>query len=106
MRAMTTTSELEGLERLVQPAKGTVSRQVYISPEIYQQELERVFTRSWLFLGHTSQLRRPGDFVTTNMGEDPVIVARGRDGVIRAMLNSCRHRGMRVCRADEGNASS
>lgn len=100
---MSITSELAGL---VQPGKGTVSRQVYVSEEVYQRELERVFTRSWLFLGHTSQLRQPGDFVTTNMGEDPVIVARGRDGQVRAMLNSCRHRGMRVCRADEGNASS
>jgi phenylpropionate dioxygenase-like ring-hydroxylating dioxygenase large terminal subunit len=97
-----TTAELPGL---VQPAKGTVSREVYVSPEIYQRELEQIFTRTWQFLGHTSQLTQPGDFLTTYMGQDPVIVARGRDGRIRAMLNSCRHRGMRVCRSDEGNTS-
>ncbi|MDT7644107.1 MAG: dibenzofuran dioxygenase subunit alpha, partial [Pseudonocardiales bacterium] len=96
------TTDLAGL---VQPAKGTVSRQVYVDQGIYDHELERIFTRSWLFLGHTSQLAQPGDFLTTYMGEDPVIVARGKDGQVRAMLNSCRHRGMRVCRSDEGNTS-
>jgi 3-phenylpropionate/trans-cinnamate dioxygenase alpha subunit len=99
-------SRIEAVLDGVQPGKGTVSREVYVSDDVYQAELERIFTRSWLFLGHTSQLREPGDFLTTAMGEDAVIVAHGRDGRIRAMLNSCRHRGMRVCRADEGNAKS
>jgi 3-phenylpropionate/trans-cinnamate dioxygenase subunit alpha len=94
-----------GLPALVRPEKGIASRLVYVSPEIYEQELKRIFTKSWLFLGHTSQLTQPGDFLTTNMGEDPVIVTRGQDGKIRALLNSCRHRGMRVCRSDEGNTS-
>lgn len=102
---MTVTITPESLPGLVQPDKGLASRLIYSSPEIYEQELQRIFTTSWLFLGHTSQLTQPGDFITTKMGEDPVIVTRGRDGRIRALLNSCRHRGMRVCRSDEGNTS-
>src|SRR6185503_15416538 len=57
-------------------------------------------------LGHESQIPRAGDYLTNYMGEDPVIVVRDSAGKIRVLLNSCRHRGMKVCRADGGNAQS
>jgi len=82
---------------------GTLNPEVLHSEEIYRRELATVFARSWLFLTHESQLVKPGDFVTALMGEDPVIVTRQRDGGLKAMLNVCRHRGMRVCRQDLGN---
>jgi ethylbenzene dioxygenase subunit alpha len=63
-----------------------------------------VFARCWLFLAHESQLPRPGDFLTTWMGEDNVLVVRRRDGGIGAYLNSCPHRGNRVCTAERGSA--
>ena len=91
---------------LVDSAQGLVSRRIYIEPDIYQQEQERIFARCWLFLCHESQLPNPGDFLTTYMGEDPVLVARDSKGKINAFLNVCRHRGNRVCRADSGNASA
>lgn len=85
---------------------GFIDRNIFTDEEIYQQELEQVFARSWLFVGHESQIPNAGDFVTTTMGEDPVIVARAPDMSIHVLLNSCRHRGNAVTRANLGNCSS
>jgi len=94
------------LSQLVDDGNGLVSRRIFIEPEIYQQELERIFARCWLYLCHESQIPQPGDFLTTYMGEDPVLVVRDTGGGVRAFLNVCRHRGNRLCRADAGNAAS
>ncbi len=83
---------------------GRVSRHIFFSEDVYRAELERIFARCWLYLGHESQVARPGDYVTNYMGEDPVILWRDRQGRLRAFLNSCRHRGMKLCRTDAGNA--
>jgi 3-phenylpropionate/trans-cinnamate dioxygenase alpha subunit len=90
-------------EELVDLARRTVSPRVFTDPEVYRTEQERVFARCWLYVAHESQIPQPGDFVTNYMGEEPVIVCRGADGRVRVFVNSCRHRGMRVCRVDEGN---
>jgi len=92
--------------RLVDLKNGLLSRRIFIEREIYEQELEQVFARTWLFLAHESMIPSPGDFFTTTMGEDPVIVIRDSSGKVNAFINSCRHRGMKVCRADQGNAAS
>jgi phenylpropionate dioxygenase-like ring-hydroxylating dioxygenase large terminal subunit len=96
----------ENVKELVDVEKGLVSRRIFIEPEIYQRELERIFARCWLYLGHESQLPEPGDYLTTTMGEDPVILCRDRGGRIRGLLNSCRHRGNKVCRTDQGRIGS
>lgn len=87
---------------LVDTEHGLIDRAIFTDHALYEQELSRVFATSWLFLGHVDQLQKPGDFFTTYMGEDPVIVTRDKSGRIRAFLNSCRHRGARVLRADYG----
>lgn len=94
------------LKQLVDPDRGLISPRLFADEEIYERELRAIFDRSWLFLAHESQLAKPGDFFTAYMGENPVVVVRQRDGSLKALLNSCRHRGMRVCRADGGNARS
>ncbi len=89
----------------VNPELGQIPAFVFSDPEIYRLEMDAIFTRCWLFVAHESEVPAPGDYVTRSMGEHPVIVARGEDGRIRVLLNVCRHRGMRICRADLGNAS-
>ena len=88
---------------LVDLASGQISREIFVSEDIYAQEQERVFARSWLFVGHESQIPNPGDFFVSRMGEESVILCRSRAGNVHVFLNSCRHRGMKVCRYDDGN---
>src|SRR6266567_7184403 len=57
--------------------------------EVYSLELQRIFTRCWLFLGHESQIPEPGDFVQSRLGYQPMILARNADGEIRAFRNYC-----------------
>jgi phenylpropionate dioxygenase-like ring-hydroxylating dioxygenase large terminal subunit len=91
------------LDSLVDVDRGVISREIFVNEEIYRRELERIFARAWLFVGHESQIPKPGDFLVSSMGEESVILCRDRAGRIHVFLNSCRHRGMRVCRYDEGS---
>ena len=90
---------------LVDLTTGQISREIFVNEDIYAEEQERVFARSWLFVGHESQLPNPGDFFVSRMGEESVILCRDRAGAVHVFLNSCRHRGMKVCRYDDGNTT-
>jgi phenylpropionate dioxygenase-like ring-hydroxylating dioxygenase large terminal subunit len=94
------------MDKLVDIEKSTQSKQVFWDQGVYDRELERIFGRCWLFLAHESQLQKAGDFFTTKMGEDSVIVVRHTDGSLKAFINSCTHRGNSVCTADSGNTRS
>lgn len=104
MRAMPGTPPLQLLDA-VKPDEGQIPAFIFSSPEVYRLEMERIFARCWLFVAHESEIPSPGDYVTRYMGEHPVIVVRDEDGLIRVLLNVCRHHGMRICRADLGNSS-
>ena len=94
------------IEDLVSLERGEIDRRIYSDPAIFELEMERIFGRAWLFLCHESQIPEPGDFFQAVMGRDNVLVVRQKDRSIRAMLNTCAHRGNAVCRAEEGNARS
>ena len=83
---------------------GRVHRRVYADPEIFELEMERLFGRAWLFVGHESQVKAPGDFFTTYMGRQPVVVARHEDSAIHVLNNRCGHRGTQVVGESSGNA--
>ena len=92
------------LSVLIDLDRGLVGREIYVNEDIYKQELEQIFARAWLFIGHESQVPNPGDFVVSRMGEEEVILVRDRrDKRLHIFLNSCRHKGMKVCRYDDGN---
>src|SRR3954454_15363382 len=82
-----------------------VHRSAFDSPELMQLEWERIFDRVWLYVGHESELARPGDYRRRTIARRPVLFVRGGDGVIRVLLNVCRHRGAVLCRAAEGNTA-
>ena len=101
--ALATGASLRYSDDLVDLRVGHISREIFVNDEIYHQEQEQVFARCWLFVGHESQVSKPGDYFVSCMGEESVILCRDRLGEIHVFLNSCRHRGMKVCRYDEGN---
>lgn len=83
---------------------GWIQPEIFSDPALYEAEKTQIFGRSWLFLGHTSQLPKPGSFLRTFMGEESVLVTRDRSGQVRAHLNACRHRGFEICQEDRGVA--
>ena len=95
-----------GYRSLVDPDRGIVDRSIFVDDQIFNDEQEAVFTRAWLFVAHETQIPNPGDFFVSRMGTESVIVSRDRESKIHVFLNSCRHRGMKVCRYDEGNTTS
>jgi len=95
--------DAETIARLVQP--GRVHRRVYADPDLFELEMERIFGRAWLFVGHTSQVPHPGDYVTTELGRQPVVMTRHRDGNVHVLFNRCAHRGAKVVNERCGNAA-
>lgn len=97
-------SELAGMAEDLR--KGLVPAKIFGSQEIYDLELRQIFAKSWVFVGHESEIPNPGDFVTRTIGEDPFIFVRDKNHKIQVLLNSCRHRGTQVCRVQAGNVES
>src|SRR5687768_16287278 len=83
---------------------GPLERDFYVAQEVFEADLARIFHRHWIFAGYAFQVARPGDFFTYKVGTESVIVVRDRAGEIRAFHNVCRHRGSRICKAEQGNA--
>ena len=82
----------------------SVHRRVYTDPQIFELEMERIFGRAWIYLGHESQIREAGAYFLSQLGRTPVIVTRHSDGTIHALINRCSHRGARVCSVPSGKS--
>jgi phenylpropionate dioxygenase-like ring-hydroxylating dioxygenase large terminal subunit len=81
-----------------------LSREFYCDAEFFEREVRRLILRHWHCAGHHSQVRAPGDFFTTEICGESLIIVRGQDGEVRALQNVCRHRGSRVCTQQAGQA--
>jgi p-cumate 2,3-dioxygenase alpha subunit len=84
----------------------TVARRAYASPAIHKAEIANIFDKCWLYVGHASELKKAGDFVTRAVGGRKLLFTRDAKNVYHALLNSCPHRGASVCRERNGNAKS
>ena len=94
--------DTEHIRSLVRP--DCVHRDVYIDPEIFNLEIQRIFARAWNYLCHESQLPDTGDYLTADIAGNPAIVIRHDDHTIKVLHNRCAHRGARVLENTRGNA--
>lgn len=81
-----------------------VNRRIFTDPAIFEAELRQIFEGGWVFLGLEAQTADPHDFFTTFAGRVPIMVQRDGDGILRAFVNSCPHKGARLAQVREGNA--
>lgn len=82
---------------------GQVHRDVYIDREIYDLEMKHLWSNTWVFVGHDSQVPNTGDYFTTKVGNQPVIMVRHTDGQVHVLYNRCPHKGTKIAIDREGN---
>ena len=80
-----------------------VHRDLYIDPEVFQLEMERLWSRTWSYVGHTSQVPQAGDFITVDIAAKPLILVRQADGSVRLLMNRCAHKGTKLVYDFAGN---
>ncbi|WP_421842197.1 Rieske 2Fe-2S domain-containing protein [Marinobacter algicola] len=78
-------------------------RSIFTDPELFELEMKHIFEGDWVFLAHESQVAEAGDYFTVNMGRQPVIINRDKQGELHALINACAHRGAMLCRRKQGN---
>jgi len=83
----------------------SLPQKFYTDADFFQLDLENIFYREWLFVGHSCEIMKPGEFMTVKIGAYPLIITRGNDRVIRAFHNVCRHRGQQLCTKDKGSGA-
>jgi len=91
----------QDLSAYLQP--GRVHRQIYTDPAIFELEMERIFGSAWIYVGHESQVKKPGDYARSFIGRKPMVLVRDADGNIHVIHNQCAHRGSLVVANDKGN---
>jgi phenylpropionate dioxygenase-like ring-hydroxylating dioxygenase large terminal subunit len=82
-----------------------VHRRLYTDPAIFDAEMHAIFEHTWVFIGHASEVPEAGDYKTTYIGRNPVVMVRDRDAQIQVLMNRCMHRGALICREERGNTS-
>ncbi len=92
------------LDRLVEPDR--VHRSVYTDPQIFDLEMANIWEKTWVYCGHESQVPQPGDYHTLQIGRQPMVMVRNRDGRVHVLYNRCPHRGVELCGNQRGNTGT
>jgi benzoate/toluate 1,2-dioxygenase alpha subunit len=95
--------EIRDCLRVSADGLASLDRRIYTDPELFELEMERVWHRNWVYVAHESQLPKPGDYVTTHIGRQPVIVLRDTQGELRTFINACPHRGSQLLCESKGS---
>lgn len=100
------TSKIKTLQLINQrKPRHALTREIYRDEEVYQQDLEQIWHKEWIFAGHTIEIEKAGEYMTIQVGDYPVVIVRDDNGNVRAFHNACRHRGSRVCSASKGKTA-
>jgi phenylpropionate dioxygenase-like ring-hydroxylating dioxygenase large terminal subunit len=94
----------ENLDELIQHDR--VHGSLYTDPDLFAAELERIWYRTWVYVGHVSEVPEPNDYVVKSIGPQSVIMTRDKHDQIHLLLNRCAHRANLVCDAPKGNSSA
>lgn len=102
-------SENDDLNKLFERVSGALDEgllpvEVFCDDKVFRAEMDRIFTRNWVFIAHDTEIPNKGDFVQRKIGLDQVIAIRDETGSVNVLLNHCAHRGSQVCHEDQGNA--
>ena len=89
-----------------EPPRLSLPPQLFTSPEVWELERARIFSRSWIMVGHADQLAAPGDYIALDIAGEPVVITRGRDGLLNGMSPVCRHRMMPLVEPGSGNVKN
>jgi benzoate/toluate 1,2-dioxygenase subunit alpha len=92
---------VEAVRALVRETE--VHRDVYIDEEVFRLEMEHLFANAWIYVGHDSQVPKAGDYITTSIGSQPVLMVRHGDGSIKVLHNRCAHKGVKIVSEACGN---
>lgn len=103
---MTKSELLEHLNDTVKPEVGEIPAYILADPKVYDLEHKKVFMKTWIFIGHESEIPNKNDYMLRDLAGYSIIVSRNADRSIKAFYNMCTHRGMKLCRADKGNKSA
>ena len=104
LKTVASPAQAQRFDALIRPDH--VHGSLYTDPAIYQLELDRIWRRGWVYVGHVSEVPNPNDYVMKSIGPEPILMTRDREGQVHLLHNRCPHRGNRVCMTDKGRARS
>lgn len=79
------------------------NRVMFTDEELFELEMKHIFEGNWVYLAHESQVAEPGDYFTTYIGRQPIVITRDKDGGLNCLINACAHRGAMPCRRKTDN---